>query len=167
MWICTVHGSPGNCLLLEQVTCRWQPGSALLEVRETKRVGRKVWNCPLTRRKHVSLVFLAEHCISVFPRTTADLGQQSELWPFWFDLKIPLLQISPHSPLQLPDSMYLRLIPLVNMHRLRMPMTVFSFLIEVQLSYNAVLITAIQKNDSVINKYTFSYSFPLWFITGY
>ena len=94
-------------------------------------MGRKAWNCPLTRHKHVSLVFLAEHRINVFPRTTPDLGLQSELWPFWFDLKIPLLQISPHSPLQLPDSMYLIFIPLVNMHCLRMPKTVFSFLIEV------------------------------------
>ena len=38
--------------------------------------------------------------------------------------------------------------------------------IEVYLIYN-VLISAIQQSDSVVHIYSFSYSFPLWFITGY
>ena len=29
------------------------------------------------------------------------------------------------------------------------------------------LISAVQQSDSVIHKYVFSHSFPLWFITGY
>ena len=42
------------------------------------------------------------------------------------------------------------------------------FFIEVQLIYN-VLVPGVQQSDSVIHIYTysFSYSFPLWFITGY
>ena len=45
----------------------------------------------------------------------------------------------------------------------------FFFLIEVQLIYSVVLVAAVQQNDSVIHTYIypFSYSFPLWFITGY
>ena len=50
----------------------------------------------------------------------------------------------------------------------------FSFyfnLIEVQLIYNVVLISAVQQCDSVIHIYiyiySFLYSFPLWFIPGY
>ena len=39
--------------------------------------------------------------------------------------------------------------------------------IEVWLHYNVVLITAVQQSDLVICIHTFSYSFPLWFITGY
>ena len=43
----------------------------------------------------------------------------------------------------------------------------FLHFIEVQLIYN-VLISAVQQSDSVIHMYIFfSYSFPLWFITGY
>lgn len=42
----------------------------------------------------------------------------------------------------------------------------FSF-IEVYLIYNILLISAIEQSDSVIRTYSFSYSFPLWFITGY
>ena len=43
------------------------------------------------------------------------------------------------------------------------------YFIEVQLIYNAVLNFALQQSDSVIHKYvySFSYSFPLWLITGY
>ena len=39
-----------------------------------------------------------------------------------------------------------------------------------ELIYNVVLISAVQQSDSVIHIYIyiiFSYSFPLWFITGY
>ena len=39
--------------------------------------------------------------------------------------------------------------------------------IEVWLHYNVVLITAVQQSDLVICIHTISYSFPLWFITGY
>ena len=38
------------------------------------------------------------------------------------------------------------------------------FFIEIQLIYNVVLISAVQQSDSFI--YSFSSSFPLWFITG-
>ena len=43
------------------------------------------------------------------------------------------------------------------------------FLIEVQLIYSVVLISAVQQSDSVIYTYihSFLYSFPLWFISGY
>ena len=44
------------------------------------------------------------------------------------------------------------------------------YFIEVYLIYNVVLISTIQQSDSVIHiyiyTYPFSYSFPLWFITG-
>ena len=45
----------------------------------------------------------------------------------------------------------------------------FIFLIEVQLIYNVVLMSAVQERDSVIHIYTFFFldSFPLWFIIGY
>ena len=45
----------------------------------------------------------------------------------------------------------------------------FNF-IDVQLIYNVVVISAIQRDSVIhiyIDIYTFSYSFPLWFITGY
>ena len=42
----------------------------------------------------------------------------------------------------------------------------FFFLIEVQLIYNVVPISAIQQSDSVMVMYTFLYFFPLWFIPG-
>ena len=42
----------------------------------------------------------------------------------------------------------------------------FNF-IEVELIYNAVLISAVQQSNSVIHIHSFSYSSPLWFITGY
>ena len=38
--------------------------------------------------------------------------------------------------------------------------------IEVQFTYNVVLITAVQQSDSVIHGHTHTYSFPLWFIIG-
>ena len=41
------------------------------------------------------------------------------------------------------------------------------FFIEVYLIYSVVLSSAVQQSDSVIHIYPFSYSFPLWFITGY
>ena len=41
------------------------------------------------------------------------------------------------------------------------------FLIKVYLMYNVVLISAVQQNNSVIHIYSFLYSFPLCFITGY
>ena len=41
------------------------------------------------------------------------------------------------------------------------------FFIEVWLIYNVVLVSGVQQSDSVTRMYTFfSYSFPLWFITG-
>ena len=40
-------------------------------------------------------------------------------------------------------------------------------LIEIQLIYNVVLISAVQQSDSVIHIYLFLCSFPLWFIVGY
>ena len=43
---------------------------------------------------------------------------------------------------------------------------IFFNVIEVELVYNVVLISAVQQNESVIHMYV-SYSFPLWFITGY
>ena len=44
-----------------------------------------------------------------------------------------------------------------------------NYLLEVYLSYSVVLISTVQKSDSLIHKYihSFSHSFPLWFITGY
>ena len=39
--------------------------------------------------------------------------------------------------------------------------------IEAELIYNIVLISAVQQSDSVTHIYSFLYSFPLWFITGY
>ena len=40
---------------------------------------------------------------------------------------------------------------------------------EVELIYNAVSVSAVQRSDSVIHIETFFflYSFPLWFVTGY
>ena len=50
------------------------------------------------------------------------------------------------------------------------PSTIFTLIkknvIEVELIYDVVLISAVQQSDSVIQTYSFSYSFPLWFITG-
>ena len=37
----------------------------------------------------------------------------------------------------------------------------------VAIANNVVLVSDIQQNDSVIHIHSFSYSFPLWFITGY
>ena len=44
-----------------------------------------------------------------------------------------------------------------------------TYFIEVQLIHSTVCISAVQQSDSVIHThmYSFSYSFPLWFITGY
>ena len=51
---------------------------------------------------------------------------------------------------------------------------IFFNLIEVQLIYNVMLISSVEQSDSVIHIYYiiiyiffFSYSFPLWFITGH
>ena len=46
-------------------------------------------------------------------------------------------------------------------------MDFFFFLIELQLIYNVVLISAVQQRDSVMHIYSFSYSFPLWFFFFY
>lgn len=54
-----------DCLLPWQSTLhKVYPCSALLEIRETKRVGRKAWSCPLTRSKHASLTWTPYHCVS-------------------------------------------------------------------------------------------------------
>ena len=41
------------------------------------------------------------------------------------------------------------------------------YFVEIQLIYNILLISDVQQSNSVIYIYSFSYSFPLWFITGY
>ena len=39
--------------------------------------------------------------------------------------------------------------------------------IGIQLVYNVVLISAVLNSSSIVHLYYLSYSFPLWFITGY
>ena len=51
-------------------------------------------------------------------------------------------------------------------HLRQKPYFIFNF-IEVWLIYYVVLTSAVQQSDSAIHIYSFSYSFPLWFITGY
>ena len=41
------------------------------------------------------------------------------------------------------------------------------FFIEVELTYNVVLVSDVQQSDSVLHIHIILHSFPLWFITGY
>ena len=61
------------------------------------------------------------------------------------------------------------LIHLINYYVMRCVITHTHFFIEVELIYNAVLVPGLEQSDSVMHlyAYTFSHSFPLWFITRY